>query len=274
VKRILIPLLIFITLLPQEISALFIGYSGESQGFGGAGVARSMDATSLLINPAGIAMRQRYTLSAMGGFLERDRWFGISVIDTQTSPLGLGVGYIYARKPDGDREHYLRVSVSEYYLETIYFGLSYRHHWFWDPSFGEYRDFPAFGLGMILPLAYFQLGLSLMDFLPRRDPRLDPRIRTGISIPFSVADPLGGGVHFDGIRKGYKNEWEIAGGIELLFFQKLFLRGGYHQDLRETRGSFHGGAGLAFSVLRMDYAFIFHPGGLKEHALSLELAVF
>jgi hypothetical protein len=274
-RGILLLLILFgsFAFLPQRAGA-FVGYTGKSQGVGGAGVAESMDATSFLLNPAGIVMRQTYALSGMGGILQQKRWIGAAVIDTQTSPLGLGVGYTYSRKTTEEREHFLRVALAEYYLETIFFGISYRHHWFWDPSFNEYRDFPAFGLGMILPLSYFRLGFSLIDFFPRRDPYLDPRVRGGISIPLPVSSFFELGFYLDGICKGCKNQWEIAGGAEFLLFKKVFLRGGYHQDLQESRGSYHLGAGLDLSIFRLDYAMGLYPGGMREHGVSVELSVF
>lgn len=246
-----------------------LGLYGPNQAMGGAGAAGAEDGSALFLNPAGLSQRRQYTLSGILGFHPDAQWGGGAALDTSSSPLGLGVDYRFFREAPR-REHFLHVGVSEYYLDTLYFGISYRHHWFWDPGFGEYRDFPAFGLGIIIPLAYFRLGVAALDQLPRRDPYGDPRLAAGLALRVFWFTLL-----LDGIYHQEGKVWELAGGGELNLWNIGFFRGGYRYDLEHSLHSLHLGGGVKLGeVLHGDYAFTRLPGKRSQHTLSLELILF
>lgn len=251
------------------------GLTAAHEALGGAGSASAVDGSALLLNPAGISQRNRYTIAGVYGYASGVRILGASAIDTTTSPLGLGVYYFFERgEKKEERRHVLRLALAEFYFERIYIGLGYRHHWFWDQGFGEYRDFPAFGIGIILPLRYFNLGVSGIDLLPRRDPYLDPRVLLGISVPLAPFDSLSLILAFDGIRHEFSRSWELRGGGDLLLFKLLSLRGGYRLNLNSPHRTFHMGLGVKVSSLSLDYALTRFAMASYKHTFTFEFALF
>ena len=235
----------------------------------GALIATSNGISAIWTNPAGLVRSQVYHIGAIAGIWPeaKRQSYGAGMMDSQTSRLAAGVGFVWTgQDPDGIQRQSrdLRLALAYPFSPKLSFGLAGRYLYIKQdgvgplgPSFvsGGLKDKPmleafSFDAGIrIAPSESFSLGI----------------VGTNLSNPGNGFQPTtaGGGLAFG--SRSYSLEadaladfttWQkttaraMAGG-ELLLGDSFPLRAGYRFDSGNKSHSISGGAGYidpSFSV--------------------------
>jgi hypothetical protein len=158
---------------------------------------------------------------------------------------------------------------------AFFFSYSRRQNSFWNWGVGmkmlhkQVGGNSAWGLGfdagvMLFPYRDLRLGFLLQDATTtllawngKRKERILPRFRTGLCYPVRIGSSISFVPAVDAEanlespeRKTGSLNFDLHTGLELELFKRIFFRSGMQKD------GWSVGAGVAFSVVRVDYAFI------------------
>lgn len=255
----------------------------QNRAMGGGAVAAVADHSAIAVNPAGMGQFVRYSVGALW-MREPDHWaLGVSVLDSQSSTLSMGLDYRW-RRPHSGRDNQpfhltneLVLGVAEYYEGILHAGVNYRlSSWKFSPdqrlSYGH-----NFGAGLIVPAGeQWRFGAAVHDVVPIWPSfNHDPRAQIGVAaaaFESILTFTLDGIWHWDQGRLG--EVWDVAAGIEAIALKELGLRLGGHYDIWRNEFTFSAGAGWFFPRGHMGYSYVRFPNGKPGHTISFEVVAF
>lgn len=185
------PLLLVTTALAANPYTPRDVHSAETRAMGHTGGATATSNAAITVNPAALALAERYEGVVTGNYGDQESWgVNVTMVDSKTVPLALGIAYSHDvweppfldeelpgwQLPDSTIQNWKRsdaftLGVAYPFLDrrlTVGVGL---HMSFWDTQ----RDGVGVGgnahIGIAgRPWEYLFLGLSLRNFVPLNDP--------------------------------------------------------------------------------------------------------
>lgn len=266
------------------------GEYSQNEGMGGAGAAIVADLSAIESNPAGMSQYHRYSVGGLGAQVPGGYKLGVSVLDSQSSIISMGVDYRYWRMNQSERlperdawrgggdnrvrtRNDLVLAIGEYYEDKVYFGVNWRYNWWWEGHESESRNAYNFGAGVIVPATeWLRFGVASFDFVPFEDRFRDARIDLGTAIQYEevLTIAVDGIWHWD---QG-PSAWELVTGAEAVILREVGVRLGWRKHLAAGAQSFHAGLGWIFEKGHIGYAFVHNPELGNTHMGSLEFNVF
>jgi len=266
-----------------------MGSYAQNRAMGGAAAAMVADASATLVNPAGLSQVQRYSIGLLYAKPDNGNVVGASIVDSQTSPLAMGINYRQERldknAANGQavwRRQQVGIGLSEFYGGKVHagFGWNYvREDFGLGVSPTTQEDFRNFVLGAVFPVNEFFRIATVSELLPDGDVDL-AKSQTGLAVRVKDVFALA----LDGIWRWEDSSgenWTVAVGTEVMALGFIGLRGGWRHNLKYGNTFWSGGAGFFMPKedpkAHIAYAFTSEPsptGRQNRHTISMEILAF
>jgi hypothetical protein len=285
------------------LEMLGIGPEPISLSLSEAVTARDLSGASIFTNPANLALKKDYSITASHTFwLENSTNSHLSLLlPTSRGSFGLGVltssiREIEARSVPGDPSGTFDVSyyafAGSYARDLKYFNVGITAMYLYEQLYELSASGYAFNLGASktflnnnIRVGAAVLNLGQMDYLAEARSPLPTVFKAGVwsqllqvsavgsseiplivSISADVNVPINDGK--EGSMSGGQTDPWISSGLEITISDLISIRGGYQSG--ETKRNFSTGLGLQFGSASFNYAFVpFETGFGNTHSLSL-----
>lgn len=247
---------------------------GLSASVGAAGANEA-----LLVNPAAIAARKRYSLETLGVIDRRGAetvggWFGGSVVDSMSAPLAAGFGYLRAQE-GADTGNLWTLALAGSLADRLYLGLAGKGF-----MLKGAHEVTAVTLdaGLFWQVAdLLSIGATGYNLVPIAKDAVAPLgLGVGAAIGSDQGAQLTGEWRADFDRLG-KTTNRYAAGAEVLLGKTFSLRAGFLEDgVLDTRW-WSAGIGVAAAsgvALDVGYRQSFDEASARMVAASLKLFLF
>lgn len=265
---------------------LRLGVGARSVAMGEAAVASAMDGTASYYNPAALSFVKNSDITLMhkSWITDVSTEFLGAAVKSDAVALGFSfnatnVGNIDVRTQPGEAEgtfnaHDLAVtgSASVKASDDLSFGVSAK--FLYEKIYVDEASGYAFDLGgLYIVSPSLSLGVSLSNLGSMNEMKNDkielPRtLRGGAAYTGELTDRFTYSINGDVVKVLTASAVHIQAGGEVSFDNAFALRAGYQTGYDAK--SFSGGVGVAYSMLRFDYAFVPLLSGLgTAHTFSL-----
>jgi len=243
--------------------------SDKPVGLAGAYSAVADDCSAIYMNPAGMSQTSAYVFDLnyqVDKSIDSKLW-GVSIIDSTTGPVALGLGYYKAGRDDdvwaakerafghdysnlSDREELFSIALSEMYSPSFFVGFAYKYI----KQRSEQDDDDSIDAGLLYRLnpqiSFALVGKNLMDTEFKEYHKL---YTAGIAYKASNMLNLSFDITKDDTTKK-ENDVTYSYAAEIFTFSSLFLRGGYMIDKIQERKFYAVGVSYITSGFSLGYA--------------------
>lgn len=250
--------------MPMFARPEFSSIQERAQGY--SLTAATMQNDSLYANPAASAFTNVYTVE---GVFSAPRSFGVSILDTKTSPIGGSLGYF--REPSLGSSKALqgiKFGLMGRLSETVGIGLSGKSVWGPDNSGNQYRMNDG-DLGALFNLSPLLLGASVRNVLGGKSAvGFGREVSVGARLSYEDL------VHFSVSAESAWGRWspeQYGFGLEYVSPYYFSLKGGFRIRPGENRSYWSGGASLLSPKILLHYAVEFpqnQPSESIQHSVA------
>jgi len=269
---------------------LRLGVGARSVAMGEAAVASATDGTAPYYNPAALSFAKQNDITLMHKSWITDvttEYLGAAV-QGETVALGFSfnatnVGGIDVRTQPGESQgtfnfHDLAVTGSASVKATDDLAVGVSAKFLYEKIYVDEASGYAFDIGALYSVTpSLSLGVSASNLGSMNEMKDDPielpaLIRAGAAYTGALTDRFAYSVNGDVVNVFSGSTTHLHMGGEVSFDETFALRAGY-QTGYEAR-SFSGGVGVAYGMLRFDYAFVPLQSGLgTSHTFSLSFRI-
>ncbi len=252
----------------------FAGARAIAMAYATRSIATSNDA--IFLNPAGMAMLQRYNIDInyMHRFEKNVAFPAVSLVDSQSSSLAMGLGYSWERAIDKSfSNHHAYLAAAYQIFRMLSLGITLKYMY----GGGELLDFHHFtgdvGL-MFNPIAGLRIGLIGYNLIDVGDGDEYLPIMLGAGIGYQGESFAAG---FDFVANFYDKEdakLRFSVGGEYTFAHMIPLRVGYMWDEDDDIHRWSIGTGVLFSFGALDIGFRQNAQNTKDCELVAAFRFF
>ena len=252
----------------------FAGARSIAMGYATRSIATGNDA--VFLNPAGMAMYQRYSIDItyMHRFEKNVAFPAVSLVDSQSSPLAMGLAYSWERAVDKSfSNHHAYLAAAYQLFRMLSLGLTLKYL----NGGGKLLDFNHFtadvGL-MFNPIAGLRIGLIGYNLFDVGDGDEYMPIMLGAGIGYQGQSFV---VGFDFVANFYdKSDTKLrfSVGGEYTIAGKVPIRAGYMWDEDGNIHRWSIGAGILFQVGALDIGFRQNAKNTKDCELTAAFRFF
>ena len=273
-KNIILAVVLLIIVLPFSASAFYFG-GEKALGLAGAYIAVADDTCAIFMNPAGMSQSKSYVFDVNYQVEKKPdaKLWGVSLLDSQTGTLAMGLGYYKKGRNDpnnllSDRDENFVIALSEAYSPRLLLGLNYKYI----KQRGPWNNDDTMDVGLLFkPSPQFSIGLTGKNLISTDIDEVHKLYTAGVAYRTGVA-----GLSFDITKDdSTKTERDVmySYGMEGLFLKSVIMRTGYMTDKRVGKKFYSFNVGWAFSGFSVGYAYLRDEVDTNSsiHTLSLKL---